>query len=387
MLKKSIKHIINKNDTLTSVSDIFLFLKKSIIYPQKGDKRKYPKVIQLPITYKCNSRCVMCNIWKMDWSNESEVNEFSRHMKDPLFKEVVAVGINGGEPSLIRELPNYAREILNLPSLKSLNIISHGFNKKILLSALESIYRDCKAKGVKFHVSISLDGFDEVHDIVRGVSGVFQKTMSSIGEIQKNQHLYCDSFEVGCTIVKQNIYNLTELDVFSKIQRLPIKYRLGIDNKRIESHKLRKQYSVIYSPLKQAGAEFFHWQYHRTKKLTDKFKYFAIYHWLTIEEKKRLMGCLWKDEGVTLDSRGSVFYCAVASEEIGSLRKNSGEEVFFSEKNISYRKEIVENSCNTCIHDYAGKPVFSDVLVFFRFMISQKISMKIYKLRTFTGFL
>ncbi len=38
--------------------------------PQTGLAKKYPKVVQLPMTYLCNSRCVMCNIWKMDYSNE-----------------------------------------------------------------------------------------------------------------------------------------------------------------------------------------------------------------------------------------------------------------------------------------------------------------------------
>jgi len=59
-------------------------------------KKKYPKVIQLPITYKCNSRCVMCNIWKMNKKNELSSEEFAKILKDEIFQKVEFVGINGG---------------------------------------------------------------------------------------------------------------------------------------------------------------------------------------------------------------------------------------------------------------------------------------------------
>ena len=184
---------------------------------------KYPKVIQLPITLKCNSRCIMCNVWNMDYSNEYDIHEFSKIIHDPLFKKVESIGINGGEPSLLKNLTAYAEEILTLPSLKSLNIISHGFNSKRLLKSIKNIYQSCKEKGIDFHISISLDGVGKIHDRVRGVNGVFNKTIKTIDEIVNNQSLYCDSFDVGCTIVNQNIDYLLELDAFIKIKKYKIK--------------------------------------------------------------------------------------------------------------------------------------------------------------------
>lgn len=376
-----IKKIIERHPKLFLLLSALYFCRSIILFKESGKRKRYPKVFQLPITYKCNSRCVMCNIWKMDYSNEAGVSEFSEFMRDPLFKEVTAVGINGGEPSLIRSLPEYAHEILKLPSIKSLNIISHGFNKKLLLRSLEEIYSYCMGKGVKFHVSISLDGFDTIHDKVRGIAGVFEKTISTVDEISTNQNKYCDSLDLGCTVVNQNIDYLVELNAFVNRKNIPIKYRLGIDNKRIESDKIRKQYSVIYSPSSQSAAEFFHWQISCAKSFRAKFKYFAIYYWLTATQRRRLLGCMWKQEGVTLDSRGSVYYCAVASDEIGSLRKDKGENIFFSKDNISYRQSIINNRCNSCIHDYSGKPQFIDVLIFIRHEIKRQLAMKLYRLR------
>jgi len=381
MIKSNLKKLLQKNKKLFILAKALRFLQTSSLTKIDGSEKKYPKVIQLPITYNCNARCVMCNIWQMDHSGEATVEEFAKFMQDDIFKEVEAVGINGGEPSLVPNLHEYADEILKLPSLKSLNIISHGFSPKPLFKNIEKIYTSCKEKGINFHVAISLDGVGEIHDIVRGRSHVFEKTTETIDEIIKNKHKYCDSYDIGCTIVTQNIDYLVELDTYAKSKNYNIKYRLGIDNKRIESDKLRDQYSVIYSPLRQSAKEFFHYQMSQTKSLPDKFKYFSIFYWLNSTKPKRLLGCSWKDEGITLDARGELYYCAVASDSIGSLRKDEGEKIFFEDKNIEYRKSIIKNSCDGCIHDYSGQPELKNLLIFIKEFIRQRFSMKMYELK------
>jgi len=380
-MQQKIISLIKKNQKLFFVSKALRFLQTSSLSEIDGSRKKYPKVIQLPITYNCNARCVMCNIWQMDHNGEATVQEFARFMKDDIFKKVEAVGINGGEPSLVPNLYEYADEILKLPSLKSLNIISHGFSSKPLFKNLEKIYRSCQDKGISFHVAISLDGVGEIHNTVRGRPNVFEKTTSTIDEIINNQNKYCDSYDIGCTIVKQNIDYLIELDTYAKRKNYNIKYRLGIDNKRIESDKLRDQYSVIYSPLRQSAKEFFHYQMNTVEDIRNRFKYYSIFTWLNAQQPKRLLGCDWKESGITLDARGEIYYCAVASESLGSLRKDDGEKIFFDDKNIEYRKNIIKNHCDGCIHDYSGKPEFKNVWKFLSDMIRNRLSMKIYMMK------
>jgi MoaA/NifB/PqqE/SkfB family radical SAM enzyme len=356
---------LNKYFPINNFASSAAFLFRASFTPIKGDKKKYPKVVQLPITYRCNSKCVMCNIWQMDHNNEMTLEEFGQFLKDPIFSKAEAVGINGGEPTLIRNLSEYAKIILELPKIKSLNIITHGFNKKQMGPMLQEIYASCKAKKVSFHVSISLDGYGDIHNIVRGLK-VYNITSEAILEVNSNKKKYCDTFDVGCTIVKQNVDYLKELDAWARIHNIDIKYRMGIENKRIESDKLVAQYSLLYFNILQSAKEFFHSRYLLSRNLKEKFKYFSIYFFLTAEKKKRLLGCYWKDEGITMDSRGDLFYCAVASDKIGGLRVEKGEDIFFSENNIAYRKKIVAHDCNNCIHDYNGKTEFPNLLIFFK---------------------
>jgi len=378
---KKIINIAKKNKRIYETFKIIQFLFSSRILVIKGHKKKYPKVIQLPITYKCNSKCIMCNIWKMDNSNEATVEEFSKFMRDDVFKEVESVGINGGEPSLLLNLPDYVEEILTLPKIKSLNIISNGFNQKLLLKSLEEIYKMCCKKGVHFHVSISLDGVGEIHNIVRGRPKAFEKTISTIDEIIVNQSKYCDTYDIGCTIVSQNVSYLMELDTYAKSKNYNMKYRLGIDNKRIGSDKLINQYSVIYSSFRQSAKEFFHYQMSQAKNLADKFKYYSIFSWLDSKNPKRMLGCIWKEEGITLDSRGMLYYCAVASDSIGSLREEKGKKIIFNNKNIEYRKDIITNNCDKCIHDYSGPIEFRYIWKFLNHIIKNRFAMKVYEIK------
>lgn len=361
---------------------LVMILIRSRLTRTKGYREKYPSVIQFPITAKCNSRCVMCNVWKMDHKNEMTADEIGRYMKDPIFKNVHSVGINGGEPSLINELPQIAEQVLTLPKIKSFNIITNGLNKEALLEKVEKISSLCRKRKIGFHLSFSLDGYEQIHNKVRGVKNAFGKTTQTIERVLINKERYCDSIDIACTIVKQNVENLVELDTFACGKKYPMKYRLGIENKRIDSDKHFANYSVLHDPQKrQAAIEFIHRMIFKAKSLNDKFKYFSIFYFLTDKTHKRLLGCMWQEEGITLDAKGNMYYCAVASKKIGSLREGKGNVIFFDEENLAYRNSIIKTRCRNCIHDYSGKPHLNDILLFVKMIVFNKIWPKIYKMK------
>lgn len=345
-----------------------------------GKQKKFPHTIQLPITNKCNSRCVMCKVWQKDCRGEADVSEFSSFLKDSIFKEVTTVGVNGGEPALVKNLPKYIEPILKLPKIKALNVISNGFIQKSFLDNIKIIFQMCRAKNVSFHLSISLDGVGQVHDQVRNIPNAFKRTLVTIEEIQNNLSLYCDTFNIGCTIVKQNIDNLIELDAFAKKKNLDIEYRLGVPNKRIASDKCTDEYAITERSHIQSAIEFFHYQMSISKNLYEKFKYFSIIYSLERKFSKRLLGCTWKDEGITLDRSGNLYYCAVASNCIGNLRDKSGEKIFFDTKNIQYRKDLIKTYCDACIHDYTGRIELKSLYYFIKEFIFNQYALRYYQI-------
>ena len=82
-----------------------------------------------------------------------------------------------------------------------------------------------------------------------------------------------------------------------------------------------------------------------------------------------------------MDARGEVYYCAVASKSLGTLREEKGEKIFFDDDNINYRKSIIKNTCDGCIHDYSGQPEFKHVWKFLVNTIKERYGMQFYKVK------
>lgn len=319
----------------------------------------------------------MCNVYSLDAKEEMSLQEFKKIINDDIFREIEAVGINGGEPFLCPNLFDFVMEIVKKPKIKALNIITNGFLSEIILRQLKDIYAICNENDIKFHISFSLDGYKEVHDKVRGVIGAFERTIQTINEIEKNKELYCDSYDIGCTVVKQNVEYLIELDTFVEKNSFNIKYRLGIENLRLYNEEKKSSYS-IFNDLKarQSATEFFYSRIFKEENIYDKFKYYAIFKYLLDDNSKRKLGCDWRQNGITLDSKGNIYYCAVKSPCIANLKTQKGEKAFFSENALLKRREIIEKECMHCIHDYFGNPSINDVLDFIKFLYLNRFWIK-----------
>ena len=67
-------------------------------------KLEKPIVIQFPVNDICNSRCQMCNIWQKKLDYQISAEELASVLENPLFSKVRSVGVNGGEPTLRKDL-------------------------------------------------------------------------------------------------------------------------------------------------------------------------------------------------------------------------------------------------------------------------------------------
>ena len=366
-----------KSKKIHSIIILFKMLKQSK-WVNKYNMQKYPEVLQFPITNKCNSKCIMCNVTSNLLKDEMTIKEFEKAINDPIFKNLKAIGINGGEPFLCNNLIPFVEIMVKKDSLKSINIISNGFMTDIILEKIKRIYCLCKLYNIFFHVSFSLDGYGDTHNRVRGIPNAFDKTIKTIDIVKNNMHLYCDNYDVGCTVVKENVYNLVELDNYVKKSGINIKYRLGIDNMRLHNHVQHKNFSVLDDiETRQAAKEFFFSLVLNSKNLLDQYKYWAIFSYLNGDMHRKL-GCDWRDNGITMDGEGNIYYCAVESSCLGNIKNCSGEQLFFCKDNIKKKQYIMSEKCDKCIHDYCGKSYILDVFEFIKFKLNQRRRIKQY---------
>ena len=332
--------------------------------------RLYPRVLQFPITGKCNSACMTCSVPSRAPNIEMTASRVHEIFQNDLFKKLESVGINGGEPTLVVELPGVVEELLHLPTLKAIHMISNGMLTDRLLQVTKQIKAQCQVRDVMFSLSLSLDGVGPVYRACRGVLA-FEQVLSSIEQVLAEPDVYCSTFSVGCTVSKYNVNHLAELDAFCAAKKIPVFYRIAVPNRRIHNLHYSDDFSVLTTDAdRQSALEFF---FGKVVDKTDrnwkqKFTYYAIFRYLENKGHVRLADCFWKWRDATVDESGKIYYCATQSKSLGTLDGSNAFGIFHSKENRQYRKELIKEHCQDCIH-YAFAPTVKGAFSFILFFI------------------
>ena len=207
-------------------------LGRLLIDARSHPRQRLPRVIQFPVNDICNSRCQMCLIYKQKLDAEITPDQTRKVLSNRLFRKVRAVGINGGEPTLRKDLPDLTQAMLeSLPSLRGVSLITNAINSAQVISAVTEMSVRCADRGVALSVMVSLDGVREIHDTVRGRPGNFQSAEKVINHLQ--QHVDIALLSAGCTIVRDNAYGLEELLNWCQSKGLYARYRMGVPHQRL----------------------------------------------------------------------------------------------------------------------------------------------------------
>lgn len=313
-----------------------------------------PTVVNLNANDICNSKCAMCNIWEQKQGFEVSPAQLEQVLKDPLFSEVKHIGITGGEPTLREDLPLlYEAVIKAIPDIMGLSIITNAIKEKDVIDRIEQVIEMCKSHNKGFSMMVSLDGYGETHDKVRGRPGNFATAINVINHFKaKNIPV-----SIGSTISKVNAWEADELlyymkqnDIYGRFRVAEFIKRLYNDNKAnvIRNFDEDEIYNLIL---------FFHKLIY-TFETNEMYKrtYRSIINILS--GGKRLIGCPYQGDGIVLNSRAEIAYCAPKSAIIGNGLTESGQMLY--ESNLSERERIRENECDNCIHDYHAPITFEE---------------------------
>lgn len=347
--------------------------------------RRRPRVIQLPITSRCNSRCATCNVWKHKDNIDINPEVLANAFKQPFFNKVNAVGINGGELTLVKTFPEIIDAVFTLPSLRSIYIISNGLLPDKLLETLKWVKAKAAVRNIKVSMHLSVDGYGRVHEDVRGIPNCWQKTNRLIQIFANDITPYCDVFSVGCTISQKNISYLNELDEYLKPLNIDVLYHLAVPNKRIHTYDDSESYYVLADERSRLLAmEFFYdkmskisLRHNFTSAFLKKFQYFSSFYFLKHRGKGRLSSCAYKYQDITIDENLNAYYCATASDSFGNLTTSSISEALTSEEATTALRNV-KKCCSSCIH-YIGIPTPAGLMKFVSYLISERYKTKKFK--------
>ena len=319
----------------------YLKLKKTSETPSKEIN-----VINLNANDICNSKCVMCNIWEQKKGFEFSPEQLKTILHDDLFKNVEHIGVTGGEPTMREDLPDIYEAIIDaIPNIKGVSTITNCIKENDVKDRIEKVAQVCQKHKKPFSMMVSLDGFGEVHDKIRGREGNFKSAINIINHFKER------GIEVttGSTISKDNLWEIDELLDYMKKNSIYGRFRVAEFIKRLYNEN---KSSVIRNFDDEEAYHlilfFYKLIFTFEKNETYKRTYKSIINILAGGE--RLIGCPYQNNGVVLNSRGELAFCAPKSEIIGSTLDRSAIEIYNS--NSIEHKRILKENCKNCIHDY-----------------------------------
>ncbi|MFA6423819.1 MAG: radical SAM protein [Candidatus Magasanikbacteria bacterium] len=171
---------------------------------------KMPVDCVVALTYRCNSRCTMCDIWKIKDSPELMLSDLEK-LPDSLRD----VNLSGGEPFLRTDLPEIVATIKKTCPKARIVISSNGFLTSTIDKIMTKILKIAPDVGVAF----SIDGIGEMHNEMRGIPGGFDRVMDTI-KLLKGMGV--TNLRLAFTITEQNVNHFTK--VYDLAQELGVQF-------------------------------------------------------------------------------------------------------------------------------------------------------------------
>lgn len=146
------------------------------------------------VTYRCASRCEMCNIWKYPTAPEKE---FKSELLDKM-PRLSFCNITGGEPFLREDIEDIAARLRK--KARRIVISTNGyFTKKIV---------DLAKRHPDLGFRISLEGLPSTNDELRGTKDGFDHGLRTLLELQK---LALRDIGIAITVSDRNAEDMLEL--------------------------------------------------------------------------------------------------------------------------------------------------------------------------------
>jgi MoaA/NifB/PqqE/SkfB family radical SAM enzyme len=336
-----------------------------------------PTVVSLAVTNRCNSHCIMCNIWKRARelpdikSLEMSQDEIIALLSRPLFSELVEVDLTGGEPHLRDDLVDIALGIgrlkpSSLPKLRSIIIASNGLMPPKIISNYRNILEGLKGTDIDLVSVCSFDGIGETHDRIRGTKGAFElatKTINGLLELRKEYPNYFIGLKT--TILPDNVNMLDAiLDLALERNLFHIISPAFFTEARFRNIDKREALTLGNAEYKKV-LDF----YNRDELKTGYF-YSRAGNYLTTGRKQ--WACTALSNYLFIDFDGKVYPCELISEPIGDMKKQDLEEIWYSHKARDWRRRIGKlECCRRCTEPGAIRySAYTEGLSYLKFLVN-----------------
>lgn len=296
----------------------------------------YPIDTVVAVTYKCQSKCRMCSLWKI-----KEHHDVAPEVYKKLPKTLKDVNISGGEPFLRADLSEIVRVVHDhLPSARMV-VSTNGFLGKALIPKTLELVNIFPKIGLSF----SVDGVGEKHDFIRGVKGGYEKILTSVkGLKEKGIH----NLRMAYTLTAENSEEM--IKVYELAKELGVEFSMQVSHDsehffgknessliknrstRFDNEKIRRDFTqIIKSELSS----------YELKKWGRAFLGYGTYK-LVVEGNPPFTSRPGVDY-FYLDPKGDIYPSVIHDHVMGNLAENDFDEIWNSKESDEIRQKCAED--------------------------------------------
>ena len=314
------------------------------------------------LTYRCNSKCKTCNIWKIKKAFELNTEEWISVIKS-LGNSPFWITLSGGEPLLRRDLEEIVKVINEINKPKFITIPTNG-----LIDQTRKIERILKIldEKTKLILNFSVDGIGEQHDFIRGVKGSWERVLKMYKNSKKLKERFENLYIGVHTVI--SVYNVKE---FEKIARFivenlrPDSYITEIAENRKELYNLNLKITPSLPEYKKAIK--FLLEIMEKEKRKSLFEVQALrreyYKYVInfLSNEKSLIASYAGFASVHITPSGEVWDCAVVGNELGKLEEfdYNFKKLWKSEEANRVREKIKKSHKCVLASEFYSNALFS----------------------------
>lgn len=301
------------------------------------------------VTYRCNSRCKTCNIYKTK-SEELSSEEYEKIFKK-IGKSVYWITISGGEPFLRKDLFDIVLSIYKYCKPKIINIPTNGLLYKEIPRVVKKIVKNCPKTDIVINVSI--DEIGEKNNEIRGVKNAYKSAIKTVKAIQKID-LPNLNLGIHSVISKFNVDDFK--NVADELMALnPDSYVTEIAENRVELDTMEAD--ITPSLMKYSNAiDYLLFQIKNTKfkgmnKITQTFRieYYKLVKKILKEQKEQIK-CFAGILSAQIVPNGDVWTCCILAKVVGNLKKYNYDfrKLWFKNPKLKKERKRIRNEKCFC---------------------------------------
>jgi MoaA/NifB/PqqE/SkfB family radical SAM enzyme len=311
-----------------------------------GVPRSLPLNLTVSVTYRCNSRCRTCNVWRKQ-ADELTVEEWDRVFAS-LGQAPYWFTISGGEPLLRRDVVEICCSAYRRCQPAIINIPTNGLLPDLITERVEEIARSCSKS--RIIINVSLDGWGEQHDAIRNVPGNFPRTMEAYRRLRA---LALPNLTLGIhTVISR--FNVADIpNIYQRVSALgPASYITEIAEERVEldtvdagiTPSLNEYSAAVDFLVAQLRARPFSGISRVTQAFREQY-YGLVKHILA--ERRQVIPCYAGWASAQISPEGDVWVCCIKAESLGNLRDvnyNFGH-IWFGARAEVARASVARGEC------------------------------------------